>query len=529
MRKRLLPVLLFLSVPFSLWLLHFSGIPRGIPGEWAWQSLSWEPMQNVWLGFALAGLAGIVYLTVAFIGLLHFPETSLLKKAAWLSLLTVCSFFWVSLLQEGAPQFQSAKIPFVVYYPASSGYFFKARYQVRDDYEKFLTDYEEESTKGDVLHEGTHPPGLYLFHGGCISFCNAFPAFTNWLVSTWPASAEEAFSFITSHPLRGTEPLTKSDTAAIWLSAMLTQFFCVASVIPLYLLLRRHWNAEQAWKTILFWPLVPAIAIFLPKSDALYPFMGILFLTCWMYAWDSHSWWMSIIAGLLFCAGLFFSLALLPVGLLAVLLTAWEFWTKRTESVLQPAEFRATLFCVGYAIVGFLIPIIFFRVMYNHNLFNVWFWNYKNHAGFYEQYPRTWWKWLLVNPVELAFALGLPISIAIVGGWWHQLRHPRSWRVHVPNLGALLCCLFVWSLLWVSGKNMGEAARLWLVFEIWFVWMLVYSPLLQPAIPQGSQHSTNQPEVGLGAHANWCWLLVCQMLAAVVTVMSVSGFDFNQG
>ncbi len=45
------------------------------------------------------------------------------------------------------------------------------------------------------------------------------------------------------------------------------------------------------------------------------------------------------------------------------------------------------------------------------NLPAVWAYNYINHAGFYAQYPRTLWKWLLVNPLETAFAVGCPVAV----------------------------------------------------------------------------------------------------------------------
>ena len=35
-------------------------------------------------------------------------------------------------------------------------------------------------------------------------------------------------------------------------------------------------------------------------------------------------------------------------------------------------------------------------------------WNFRNHAAFYDHYTRTYWKWLLVNPIELIFAVGAP-------------------------------------------------------------------------------------------------------------------------
>jgi len=68
------------------------------------------------------------------------------------------------------------------------------------------------------------------------------------------------------------------------------------------------------------WPLVPSLAVFLPKSDAIFPCLGTAFLALWLYGRDRRSPLMCIAAGLVMWLGMFLSLALLPVALLAALL-----------------------------------------------------------------------------------------------------------------------------------------------------------------------------------------------------------------
>ena len=88
------------------------------------------------------------------------------------------------------------------------------------------------------------------------------------------------------------------------------------------------------------------------------------------------------------------------------------------------------------------------------NPFVIGSWNLHHHARFYDEYPRTYRLWLVVNPVELAIALGLPAVV-----WCRRgLFAPRG----VP--------LSVWSTLVVltltnlTGRNMGEVARLWMLY-----------------------------------------------------------------
>jgi hypothetical protein len=71
--------------------------------------------------------------------------------------------------------------------------------------------------------------------------------------------------------------------------------------------------------------------------------------------------------------------------------------------------------------------------------------------------------------------------------------------------------------LWLSGKNMGEAARLWLVFMPWPVWLAAgfFAPRSDAAGGSGT-HSARIAAV----------LFVVQMAVSIGTVTRVTGFDF---
>ena len=67
-----------------------------------------------------------------------------------------------------------------------------------------------------------------------------------------------------------------------------------------------------------FWPLLPALAVFIPKSDAAFPLIGTGFVLAWMQAARRRSWILACLAGVLLFLGLMFSLAFLPVALFAI-------------------------------------------------------------------------------------------------------------------------------------------------------------------------------------------------------------------
>ena len=81
-------------------------------------------------------------------------------------------------------------------------------------------------------------------------------------------------------------------------------------------------------------------------------------------------------------------------------------------------------------------------------------WNLHHHARFYDEYPRTYRLWLVVNPLELAIALGTPSVVWCVTA----LRAPLGLPVTVWST------LLVLALTNLTGRNMGEVARLWMLY-----------------------------------------------------------------
>ncbi|MBT4867438.1 MAG: hypothetical protein HON53_20225, partial [Planctomycetaceae bacterium] len=294
--------------------------------EWVWNRIPVGEggAATLLLGWSLAAVALLVYGGVVWIGATRVSNCSRAETAFWLAALAMAGFCWLSLLQESPPDgYRTSKAVQVLYYPSSSGYFFEARYEI-DDVPSFLANYEERMAEGDVLHVGTHPPGLFLFHHSLIQLCNRFPSLTNFVLTTQPESADAAGALIADQTRGTTTPLLATGRAALWLAALITQAVGVLAVVPLYLLIRRTHQSQASFLAVALWPLVPALAIFLPKSDALYPFIGLMFLYCWLEGCRHRSLLRCAMAGLLFWLGMLLSLAILPVGLLALLLSVWE-------------------------------------------------------------------------------------------------------------------------------------------------------------------------------------------------------------
>ncbi len=149
-------------------------------------------------------------------------------------------------------------------------------------------------------------------------------------------------------------------------------------------------------------------------------------------------------SGLVLAFGMIFTLAFLPLGLvvaLVIVLAPSHSLARKAALIMAVGAGFLSLTALGWIVTG-ANPVI------------VWSWNLKNHARFYVEYPRTYLAWLAINPIELAIAMGLPAAVWCVVG----LLTPRSApRVAWITLGVLVVMNLV-------GRNMGEVARLWMVF-----------------------------------------------------------------
>ena len=530
--------LILIATAASLGVLWLSELPLGIPDEWTWDRVAAEP-DSVW-NLIGAAVAGGLYVAVVQVGWnrlsreARFP-ISRAEVCGWLMALVAMAFAWLWIVQEAAPQRNRlGKAAFVLYYPSSSGYFTKARYD-SPNAAAFLAGYEDLMRERDVLHVGTHPPGLFLVFHGLIAACEQSSALAALLDATQPASFREACDVIATNSLRSKppRPLLPLDRRALWLATLLVMLSASFVVVPLYGVARQTHGPATAWLTASLWPAIPAVAVFVPKSDVVYALVGMLIVWTWLVAVKRRSVVLALLVGWLAWCGLMCSLAFLPVFLFAAL-AGWGRMTfvRRSRNKDSPLTLTLSpedggegtrgapivgrrfglppLCCLIAVVVGFMVPTLVAGWLARVNLLAVWWLNYQNHAGFYQQYTRTYWKWLLVNPVEFGFAAGVPVALLAIASVVTFVRERRS-----PLALVAWPMLFVWGTLWLTGKNSGEAARLWIVFLPWLVWLA--GPLLAEAEEKSMQRWLRPA----------CFFLAIQLAVCLLTVTRVSGFHFD--
>jgi len=504
----------------SLALLWLTRIPLGIPGEWVWERIEYaDGAAEALFGVAQFGIVGAVYLLIVWQGHRHVATCSRWELTAWLGALVLVGLAWLIAVQEGPrDEYRLSKAPFVLYYPASSGYFHAARYDI-DSVPRLLQTYEQRVKKGDVLHEGTHPPGLYVLYRTLISLVDRTPTLVTFSDATMPKSFRDACDTIDYARQLSGDSLNPEDRAILWLASLLTMFSAAAAVVPLFALILQTESRTIAWQTVAFWPLIPVLAIFTPKSDVLFVFPAALLVMLWMLAVRRQSAALGALAGLTGWCGLFLSLVFLPVGLIAFIAGLLTAVPSEQESLWAGLR-RAVLRIRTPAVAGCVVVVAATALIHQFaeiNLTRVWWSNWQNHAGFYDQYSRTVFGWLLVNPVELALAVGAPVACLAIASIVNGLRQDRC-----ELRPAVLAVVFVWSLLWLSGKNSGEAARLWIPLLPLLVWVMAIG-LRGEATPG---NTVDHPTRTLGK-SGFVIALVIQMVVSGGTVLRVSGFHFS--
>jgi methylthioxylose transferase len=424
-------------------------MPLGIKGEWEWLRVTIAPPFD---GLMEAGLAVAAYCVFAALGLraVRRGMPSRFREGGWLAGLFGAGVAVQVLIPAGAPdEYDLTKWAYVNYFSPSTGYYKVAKAEAVSDPWRFLAEYPAWIRGQDSLHIGTHPPGLIAVQCLLLRAMEANPAAVEILIRSMPSSTYQGFRQLEKMDRRS---IPRADRASLYLTALLTLLSCAGTVVPLYLLARSVLPPGASWVAAALWPLAPAVNLFQPGADTAYPLLSAsaLALTAWGSRWSSPETsfragpWLAALSGMVMAFGMAFTLAFLPVGLIVALLII-------SSSEVSSRRKAGLILATG---AGFLLLVGTGWGLTGANPAVVWFWNVHHHARFYDEYPRTYLAWLAANPAELAIALGLPSTIWCAVGYMRPRSVPRIAWVTL----AVLC------LMNLTGKNMGEVARLWMLF-----------------------------------------------------------------
>ncbi|MEZ5950657.1 MAG: hypothetical protein R3C12_15865 [Planctomycetaceae bacterium] len=523
--RRVLLIAIPAGALLQIVLLLVPQVPLGIPGEWTWSRTPTGTTNPISL--LLTALLLTAYLLFLRFGSLRISAATGWRRLGWCLLLWLfaCMPMWsLRGLSDGI--YGHAGLTWVTYYPRMSGYFTQAS-QHNGDLTSLLRGYENTVREGDYLHQGTHPPGLPIYFSLWLKACRASPGFRDFLLSTQPLEIGQGLEVIEEFAVHAGVSFGPEHRAVLWGNVLLTHLLTAATVLPLFLLTSTFIRADFAWWLSGLWPLCPGLVVFMPKSDVLFPLVSMLTVGLFLMSVSAKRRTCRIglawLAGLTLWLGLLMSLALLVV---AAILACWCLLRAaaavESDPLVPDISFKKLLRggwlvripwdVVLAASCGILLPCLGLWWLYDLNLATVWRINLAKHGEFYDHNTRNYLAWLLENPLELAFSLGGPLFVLTISAVWRF-----RWRPRGDALGHLAySVVLVWVLLWLSGKNMGESARLWI---------FLFPLILLVVASQFPRHGTTAPE----ADAPFPWLLcgVAQALVAGVTVASLDGFDYS--
>ena len=421
--------------------LRFGTMPLGVRGEWEWSRLTVAPVA---VDVASAGAGVLVYAGFCGAGMAALGAgASKAREALAVMILAIAAVAAQWVVHSGAPDgYGLAKWVVALSDDGANGYFSVAKREVVDP-GRFIAEYPEWITRQDALHIGTHPPGLIVVQAMLLKSLGRSPGATRFVLGHLPDPVARAFRVFARY-----RPMSPADRATIALTGLVTLLMCSATVIPLYLLARSAFPPSISWAVAALWPLVPSAVLFQPTADTAFPLLSTSALALAAHSGGKASKvrrsTLAGCAGILLATGMQFSLAFLAVGVIVALTVLGD------REVSSRGKSHALL-ATG---IGFFGLTLIVWAVSRANPFAVWWWNQKNHARFYAEFPRSYFSWVAINPVELAIGLGLPVACWSSSG----LLAPRE----APRVG--LATLSVLVLLTLSGRSLSEIGRLWLPF-----------------------------------------------------------------
>ncbi len=470
MSSRLVRQILIWLGPPLLVIVALSGlstgqIPAGVPGEWTWNA----PATGI-------TMLEIIPAVITTIGLIAFSSISVgfleskSKRAIAVALLFPVTAAVQAGWQIAAPQgYGLAKWPIATYNSGSSGYFSKARDEI-GNLAEFLSDYPKWIKEQDVLHTGTHPPGLFVEARLILDFWKSRPT----EASAWMAKLPEELREAARAAKPGGTPV--AEQASVVSLAIVRWLASALTVWPLWIIMRRLGNSPlTSYRTALLWCVVPSAILFQPSSDLLFPVLSCCALALCLTSKISPGWRTRslepTLAGVVLAVGMFFSLVFLAVGAIVaiVVLTADDSDSLRRKCTR-----------IGWIGIGFLGATAFWAIVFRTDPLAIWLENQAKHAGFYQAYPRSYWPWIAADFVETVLGLGLPVSLSAAITISCSVMRRGELRRH----RVALATISILAILAFSGRNLSEVGRLWLPF---------FPLLLTSAMPDTEETQISRP------------------------------------
>lgn len=435
---RIITIITSISLVFLL-MVTFDIIPllRGpapYPPEWRWGYYFVNTLNKVWAPL----IVGLCLLLFAFFIETKNEKYIKNKEIVLMSLLIILSFlFQISVLhwgRSGVGVLLQRTID-----PQSSGYFTIST--KINNLSTFLSNYGS-----NVLsypgHVRGHPPGMIILYWLINRIFLLFPYLNSFT---------DNLSFGNNHVRLLWSVLPAYQKTGAILSGAIITFISNLVIIPIYFFVKYLTNIKTAERASILYVVVPSFVLFIPMVDIIIPIFSVLTIFLFIKSQKEKKLIYSIISGLIFSLGLFFSLSIFPLLLFIFFILSFQFLYNHNKNIK---------FLIKSSLL-FLFNFILFQVL----LFVLFGYNFIDTANkiMLGLAPRSYIIWLFYDIYDFFIFAGIPILILSALIFKNLILDIL--RKQYKRLDLFTASFFAMLLILdISGTCRAETGRIWLPY-----------------------------------------------------------------
>jgi hypothetical protein len=262
------------------------------------------------------------------------------------------------------------------------------------------------------------------------------------------------------------EPEAKRFDRLTTFASYLWPLITYLAIFPLFWIGRMFTNEQVAIRTCALYLFVPSVTLVTLHTDQVFfPLFGLLVFLVGIHAIRRQSWAYGVLLGVVFYIALFFTFGLLlfvPLITLIGLLYGWQ------QKIL-----KRILVLLVMALIGVVAAHFLFRLILNYDIVTRYQSAITHHVAWKGWKTGTAYTIMVVNLIEFATWLGMPVALSCLAGLLSSATEMkserRSWSDFLAvSLAVAVLCMDV------LGRTRGEIARLWL-FVVPFMCLIAVS------------------------------------------------------
>lgn len=288
------------------------------------------------------------------------------------------------------------------------------------------------SFEGMSVHVALAPPGLPLVYQGLNIVLAAFPIAADFLHRALLPYQCANYNLLA---------YSSAEWASAWFGVLMPVWGALA-VWPLFGVTRRLFDSQTARSAVMWWPLVPALVLFVPTWNTFYPLVTLLTFWCLLRGLEKGAFWL-ILSGLLVGLLTFANFSIVPLlGLFGfyVLLYFRQDRARRAYDLI--------LIGVWFG-VGLILPWLVYWLASGFTPFDLLHMAMSQHLSL----DRPYLPWLWLHFWEWALFTGLPLIVL----WLLNAVNGKRDNLSISLLATMIILI-------LSGTARGETGRVWLFF-----------------------------------------------------------------